>query len=231
MSRSGGKSEVICVNAGSTVAAKAGADAPGGGISLCFCRRGCAAPAKKAATLNAPPPRNQLKPPRTTTRRHAQRGSSTKRARTADGSSALFSYFCPNDRMKSFLIILGLILSCTFSDRSSFDEKGQGPAQDCVIGSENQDAGLRDFDWKSQGILPSRTAGFSGENNSVTSSVRSTNSGRRAQPSDKDPFRIIKDGKTIDKNNFDTFRAELKQFPSGIHSTKRYIHSICQLLI
>ena len=29
----------------SAVAAKAGADAPGGGISLCFCRRGCAAPA------------------------------------------------------------------------------------------------------------------------------------------------------------------------------------------
>ena len=40
-------------DAGSAVAAKAGADAPGGGISLCFCRRGCAAPAQKAATLNA----------------------------------------------------------------------------------------------------------------------------------------------------------------------------------
>ena len=198
------------MNAGSTVAAKAGADAPGGGIPYVFAAEGAQHP--------------PIKPPRST-------GLSTKRARTADGSSALFSYFCPNDRMKSFLIILGLILSCTFSDRSSFDEKGRGPAQDCVIGSENQDAGLRDFDWKSQGILPSHTAGFSGENNSVTSSVRSTNSGRRAQPSDKDPFRIIKDGKTIDKNNFDTFRAELKQFPSGIHSTKRYIHSICQLLI
>ena len=54
MSRSGGKSEVICVDVGSTVAAKAGADAPGGGISLCFCRRGCAAPAQKATTLNVP---------------------------------------------------------------------------------------------------------------------------------------------------------------------------------
>ena len=43
----GGAPEVICVDAGSTVAAKAGADAPGGGISLCFCRRGCAAPAQK----------------------------------------------------------------------------------------------------------------------------------------------------------------------------------------
>ena len=39
--------EVIFVDAGSTVAAKAGADAPGGGISLCFCRRGCAAPAQR----------------------------------------------------------------------------------------------------------------------------------------------------------------------------------------
>ena len=133
--------------------------------------------------------------------------------------------------MKSFLIILGLILSCTFSDRTSFDGKGREPAQDFVIGLENQDAGLQDFDWKSQGILPSRTAGYSGENTSITSSVRSTNSGRRIQPSDKDPFRIIKEGKTIDKNNFDTFRAGLKQFPSGIHSAKRYIHSICQLLI
>ena len=58
----GGVPEVICVDAGSTVAAKAGADAPGGGISLCFCRRGCAAPAYKAATLNVPPPRKG--PPR-----------------------------------------------------------------------------------------------------------------------------------------------------------------------
>ena len=38
--------EVFCVKVGKTVAAKAGADAPGGGISLCFCRRGCAAPAQ-----------------------------------------------------------------------------------------------------------------------------------------------------------------------------------------
>ena len=54
MTRSGGKLEAICVNVGSTVAAKAGADAPGGGISLCFCRRGRATTAQKAATLNTP---------------------------------------------------------------------------------------------------------------------------------------------------------------------------------
>ena len=67
--------------AGLTVAAKAGADAPGGGISLCFCRRGCAAPAQKAATLNDPPPRNQPKPPRSTSR-HAQRAVPQAKNRT-----------------------------------------------------------------------------------------------------------------------------------------------------
>ena len=59
--------------AGLTVAAKAGADAPGGGISLCFCRRGCAAPAQKAATLNGPyrstrPKAATLNTPRCSTR-------------------------------------------------------------------------------------------------------------------------------------------------------------------
>ena len=37
------------LDAGLTVAAKAGADAPGGGIFLCICRRGCAAPAKNGS--------------------------------------------------------------------------------------------------------------------------------------------------------------------------------------
>ena len=71
-------------DAGSTVAAKAGADAPGGGISLCFCRRGCAAPAKQAATLNDLPPQNQPKPPRSTTRRHE-----TNRSRHAQHPATL----------------------------------------------------------------------------------------------------------------------------------------------
>ena len=66
-------------DSGSTVAAKAGADAPGGGISLCFCRRGCAAPAQKpsrstkpAATLNDTRRSTRLKS------RHAQRSAATK---------------------------------------------------------------------------------------------------------------------------------------------------------
>ena len=68
------------MDAGSTVAAKAGADAPGGGISLCFCRRGCAAPAQR------PPRSTPLTGPRRSTRpisRHAQR-----RLPSLDASSA-----------------------------------------------------------------------------------------------------------------------------------------------
>ena len=76
------------LDAGSAVAAKAGADAPGGGISLCFCRRGCAAPAKQAATLNDPPPQNQPKPPRSTTCRHK-----TNRSRHAQHPATLNGLF------------------------------------------------------------------------------------------------------------------------------------------
>ena len=133
--------------------------------------------------------------------------------------------------MKHILIIICLILSCNFSGRSSIDEKVRGIVQGAVIGADKQDTGTRDYDCKSFGILPTRTAGYTGENNSVTSSVRSTNSGRRIQPSGKAPFRVIKDGKIIDRHNFYTFRTNLKQFSSGIHSTNRYIHFFCQLLI
>ena len=55
---------------GSTVAAKAGADAPGGGISLCFCRRGCAAPAKRPPRSTVLAQHPHLKPPRSTTLPH-----------------------------------------------------------------------------------------------------------------------------------------------------------------
>lgn len=133
--------------------------------------------------------------------------------------------------MKLILIIIGLILSWNISDRFAVDERVRDIAQGAVIGAEKQDTDTRDYDGKSLCFLPSRTAEYTGENNCVTSSVRSTNSGRRVQPSGKAPFRVVKDGKVIDRNNFYAFRTDLKQFSSGIHSTNRYIHSLCQLLI
>ena len=134
--------------------------------------------------------------------------------------------------MKLILVIIGLILSCTFGDRLSIDEKVCCSLTDrSVICSDKQDAGMWDYDSNSFGILPSCTTGFSGGSNNITSSVRSTNSGHRVQPSGKVPFLVIKDGKVIGRHSFHTFLTGLKQFPSGEYSTERYIHSLCKLLI
>ena len=133
--------------------------------------------------------------------------------------------------MKLILIIIGFILSCNFSGSMPVDEKVHENAQGVIVGSDNQDTGSRDYESKSFGILPARTACFSGENSSISPSFRSTNSGRRVHASGKAPFRVVKDGKVIDKHNFNTFQTDLKRFPSGIHSTNRYIHSLCRLLI
>ena len=133
--------------------------------------------------------------------------------------------------MKIFIFILSAFLSSLFCDRNSHFEDSQCGSVGTVVESKGQDQNNNNPDYKSFGILPTRTAGYSGENNSVTPSVRSTNSGRRIQPSGKAPFRVIKDGKVIDRHNFYTFQTDLKQFSSGIHSSIRYIYSICQLLI
>jgi len=133
--------------------------------------------------------------------------------------------------MKHFLIIIGLILSSYFGGSLPADEKVRDISQCTVVASDNRDTSTRDYDCKTFCILPSRTAVYSGENSSITPSVRSTNSGRRIQSSGKAPFRVIKAGKVIDRHNYCTFQTELKQFSSGIHSTNRYIHSLCQMLI
>ena len=133
--------------------------------------------------------------------------------------------------MKLFVLIFSAFLSSLFCDGNVHCEENQCGHAGVVVASKEQNQHNNDPVCKSFGILPSSTAGYVGENNSVTSSVRSTNSGRRVQPSGKAPFRVIKDGKVIDRHTFYTFQTDLKQFPSGIHSTNRYIHTLCQLLI
>ncbi len=133
--------------------------------------------------------------------------------------------------MKLFVLILSVFLSSLFCDGNAQSEDCQCGFVGTVVESKGQDRNNNNPDCKSFGILPSHTAGYSGENNSVTPSVRSTNSGRRVSSLGKAPFRVIKDGKVIDRYNFYTFQTDLKQFSSGIHSTNRYIHSLCQLLI
>ncbi|MCQ2182822.1 MAG: hypothetical protein MJY89_05395 [Bacteroidales bacterium] len=133
--------------------------------------------------------------------------------------------------MRLFVLIFAAFLSGVFCDRDVCCEDTQNVPAGIIVESNGRDSDSSNPDCRPLGILPSRTAGYSGENNSVAPSVRSTNSGRRVQPSGKAPFRVIKDGKVIDRHNFYTFQTSLKRFSSGIHSTNRYIHSLCQLLI
>ena len=125
--------------------------------------------------------------------------------------------------MKLFLIIIGFILSCNFSDRISFDEK--------VCCEIIQDNGNRTLDSEICAILPSCATGYIGGNGSVAFPHRSSNSGRRIQPNARFPFLVVKDGRVFNRNSLYSFQTGLKQFSSGILSTNRYIHSLCQLLI
>lgn len=134
--------------------------------------------------------------------------------------------------MRSIVIILSVLLSFIFgegrlniaSERSSYNT---GAVLQCT----DDDAADSKADFNDVALLPVRTATFSGDGYSFAPSLRSTNSGRRVQPSSKSGFRVIKSGKVFDRNNFYTFQTVILQFQSGIRSNSRYIHSICQLLI
>lgn len=133
--------------------------------------------------------------------------------------------------MKHILLILSFFLSCIFSGgKVSVDEQYEHFSSS-VIKETEHDRSDRDPNYRSFAVLPARTASFSSENTSVAPTVRSTNSGRRTQVSQKSPFRMIKAGKVIDKTNIIIFQTELHKFQTGIHSISRYIHSICCLLI
>ncbi len=124
-----------------------------------------------------------------------------------------------------------MLLSCLSGGRNTLAEGMDGVSKCSVIESSGNGAEDTGDDFQRFGILPARTVGYSGENINSIPSVRSTNSNRRVQFSGKAPFRVVKDGKVIDRHNFYTFQTDLKQFPCGIHSIDRYIHSLCQLLI
>ena len=117
--------------------------------------------------------------------------------------------------MKQLLLILSFFLSCLFSDGRISDAEQCAKFSSTIVETTKQNQSAR----------------FSGENTNVTPSVRSTSSSRRTQVSQKYPFRIVKAGKVIDRYNFYIFLTELLQFHTGVHSTRRYIHTICCLLI
>ncbi|MCQ2156046.1 MAG: hypothetical protein MJY57_02440 [Bacteroidales bacterium] len=125
--------------------------------------------------------------------------------------------------MKSVVLIFTVLLSFIFSE-GRIDNA-------CVVQCSYKEAADTKADFNDVALLPAGTMTISGNGNSFAPSFRSSNSGRRVQPSTKSSFRLIKAGKIFDRNNFHTFLTVILQFQSGIRSNSRYIHSICQLLI
>ena len=133
--------------------------------------------------------------------------------------------------MKGIILIISLFLSCVSGGTGNRKDISEERPHGTVVSSTDRNTTEEKADLNDLAILPVRTASYSGNNNCSTPSFRSTNSGRRVQPSSKSGFRIIKAGKVFDRNNFNTFQTVLLQFQSGIHSIRRYIYSICNLLI
>lgn len=124
-------------------------------------------------------------------------------------------------------ILLPLLLNC-----SSVSGREIINACEYVLNQSADSNDSRDFsDFDVPCLSYARTVGFSQEDNTNSSTVRSFKTGRRIQLQAKSNCRIVKDGRVIDSSNFYTYRTHLQQFQSGTHSTQRYIHIICQLLI
>lgn len=133
--------------------------------------------------------------------------------------------------MRHVLLILSFLLSCLFSDGKAGDACKLESTSTAILAATEQERPDTNPDYNAPAILPAQSTGISVENTNFTPSVKSTNTGRRTQVSQKSPFRIVKAGKVIDRHVFYDFLSELHQFQSGIYSTSRYIHTICQLLI
>ena len=134
--------------------------------------------------------------------------------------------------MKSFVLIFSVLLSFIFGgDRTNSVCDRNLHYSDAVVKCSDKDAAEKKSGFNDTAILPLRPATFSGDGNSFAPTFRSNHSGKRVQSSFKSSFRIIKEGKVLDRNNLYAFRTDILQFQSGIHSNSRYIYSICRLLI
>lgn len=134
--------------------------------------------------------------------------------------------------MKSYVLIFTVLLSFIIGGGWTNDGRDRNTHRtDAVVRCTDKDTTDKKTDFNDAAILQVRTETFSGNGCSFASSLQSTRSGRRVQPSTKSAYRVIKDGKVLDINNFYTLRAFVIQFRSGIHTNSRYIYSICQLLI
>ena len=124
--------------------------------------------------------------------------------------------------MRLILSILALFLSCFLG--------GSGVAGVCMervhddISEVCQDNGRSECDFGANdlAVLPAGTSAYSGTGGSSAPSVNPAKAARRFQNISKS---------TADSCSLIAFGAGIVGFQACIHSSRRYIHSICHLLI
>ncbi len=139
----------------------------------------------------------------------------------------LFTFAAMRRILFIFSIMLSLLLNCS----AVFGGVVNGASVDVfsISAAEDNNQDCSDsycFEY----VLDGNAVSLS-EHSYSSSSVRSNKTGRRIHPFEKSLSRIQKSGKTMDGCAYYYFRILLHRFHTGTHSTQRYIHLICSLLL
>ena len=133
--------------------------------------------------------------------------------------------------MKRILFIFTIMLSLLLNCSAAFGGVKNGASvyvfSNSVVEDDNQDCSDSDcFEYVFDG-----NAVLSSEHSFSNSSVRLNKTGRRIHPFEKSFARIQKSGKTMDGCVNYYFQTLLHRFHTGTHTSQRYIHLICCLLL
>jgi len=133
--------------------------------------------------------------------------------------------------MKCLLLILVIFLSSFFGNGQS--DANRTPSQSSAVIEQRAEDETRDLSSElyQVALLPQSVARNSEEENTVSSPGCQNSSVSSVKRPAKTNFRFVKSGKVIDRQSFQLFRTIICLIESGRHSTRRYIHTLCQLLI
>ena len=132
--------------------------------------------------------------------------------------------------MKTLALILSLLLTLLFGGGKSGVRCDCPQAQDSAVLEQQSSERVVNQSFNTDICLSSALGyTFNGENSTGSSSVRTTNAGRRIQSQAKSSLRSVKSGKVID---YSIFNPLLSSIPlSGTRTSERFIYSICTLRI
>ena len=133
-------------------------------------------------------------------------------------------------RMKTLALIFFLLLTLLSGGGKSGVRCDCPQAQDSAVLEQQSSERVVNQSFNTDICLSSALGyTFNGENSTGSSSVRTTNAGRRIQSQAKSSLRSVKSGKVID---YSIFNPLLSSIPlSGTRTSERFIYSICTLRI